>query len=289
VLFCTVYDRVLATPETQWEIRRCRECGFGWTHPPLASESIAAYYPDTYIGDASRTADEFISGSLQAGRSWRAETEKVALVQSCLSRGRILDVGCGDARFLLALDSMRWERTGIDFAGERLRVMSGRFPELRLIRGGLELEALESAGYDAVTLWHVLEHLPDPRQALRRAVELLSPGGWIFISLPNVDSLQAALFRNHWYCFDDVPRHLHHFSPPSLERLLGEAGLRLHRRVFFSRRVSFHSLKHSLVHWSEARCGNRAPYYLLKPFLYGFVLSEVLTRRHGIFTIIARK
>jgi hypothetical protein len=59
--------------------------------------------------------------------------------------------------------------------------------------------------------------------------------------------------------------------------------------VFFSGRVSLHSLKHSLVHWSEDNFGSRVPYYLLKPFLYGFIGAEILTRRYGIFTIVAQK
>jgi 2-polyprenyl-3-methyl-5-hydroxy-6-metoxy-1,4-benzoquinol methylase len=205
------------------------------------------------------------------------------------SRGRILDVGCGDARFLLALDPGKWQRTGVDFSGENLRVMGARFPGLRLTCGGIQSGELEDSEFDAITLWHVLEHLPEPEAALRRAAELLSPGGWLFVSLPNLDSLQAAFFRKHWFCFDDVPRHLHHFSPRSLERLLRNAGLTVREHVFFSRRVSFHSLKHSLVHWSEVSFGSRIPYYLLKPLLFGFVAAEILTRRYGIVTIVAQK
>ena len=288
-LFTTAFDRVLNRPQQMWRIHRCLACGFGWTEPALADEEIKQHYPPTYLGDTERTLDEFLSGRLQQSRSWKKEAEKVELVQRFVSGGRILDVGCGDGKFLWALDSRRWERAGGEFSEETVRLVNSRIPDLKLLEGDIFSSALREGTFDVVTFWHVLEHLPRPQEVLERVRKLLSPGGWVFISLPNFDSLQARLFRRYWYAFDDVPRHLYHFAPRPLDLLLGENGFQEARHRFFSPIVNIHCLKYSLINWSEACFGNRLPYYMLKPLLMGVPFLERVTGRYGMLTTIARR
>jgi len=286
--FCRVYDRVRGRPEETWTIKRCPDCGFGWTSPPLPHDKISSYYPPSYLGDVERTLKEFLAGKLSHSRSWRGEAEKVRLLERLVTAGSVLDVGCGDGKFLWAL-GRRWQRTGVDSSGETIALVTSRMPELDLIRGDFFSDGLTGRSYDAITFWHVLEHLPEPRRVMQRAVSLLKPGGWLIISLPNLDSLQARLFRRYWYGFDDVPRHLFHYSKLSLDLLLLEFDLTVRRHLLFSRLVNFHALKHSLIHWSEDKFKGRIPYYLLKPFLFAFPLLERITGRYGILTAIAQK
>jgi len=276
-------------PDEQWQILRCKECGFGWTYPVPSVDQLRSYYPPGYIGDVGKTLEEYLSGKLLRTRSWRSETSKVALVEKYVSRGTILDVGCGDGKFLWALDSRRWNPVGVDFGGETLRLVQEKMPLLRLISGDLFSAALAEGSFNAITFWHALEHIPDPSATLVRASELLCPGGWLFMSLPNLDSLQAGLFKSCWYPFDDVPRHLYHFTKRSLRLFLSRARMDVQANLFFSRQVNFHSLKHSLLCWSEERLGCRIPYYLLKPFLFAFPVLEQITGRFGIFTTVAQK
>ncbi len=288
-LFCTAIDRVLMQRSPLWRIERCRACGFGWTSPALPVDRIASFYPPAYLGDTTCALDEFFSGKLMHSRSWRGEVEKTRIVQSCLPGGRILDVGCGDGKFLWALDPHRWDRTGVELSGETVALVRSRMPSLRLLAGDLFSVHLAEESFDALTFWHVFEHLPDPARHLNRASRLLKPGGWLFISLPRLDSLQAHIFRAYWYAFDDVPRHLYHFSRRALDQLLEAAALRIRHHLFFSRLVNFHSLKHSLLNWSTDTCGSRIPYYLLKPLLFAFPYLEQISGRYGILTTIAQK
>ena len=288
-LFTSAFDRVLNRPEQIWRIHRCLDCGFGWTETALSDEEIKQHYPPTYLGDTQRTLDEFLSGRLQQSRSWKKEVEKVDLVQRLVPGGRILDVGCGDGKFLWALDSGRWDRTGVEFSEETVRLVNGRIEDLKLIEGDIFSGELQEDSFDVVTFWHVLEHLPRPREVLERVRDLLSPGGWVFISLPNFNSWQARLFRRYWYAFDDVPRHLYHFAPRPLEILLREKNFQEPAHRFFSRIVNIHCLKYSLINWSEAYCGNRLPYYALKPLLMIFPFLERVTGRYGMLTSVARR
>jgi SAM-dependent methyltransferase len=286
---CIAVDRVRRPPGEIWHIKRCRGCGFGWTSPMPAPEELSFYYPPDYLGDTQKALEEFRSGQLQRSRSWRGEIEKVRLLERFLQSGRILDVGCGDGRFLWALNPARWVRTGVDHSGAVLAQVLNCLPDLRLIVGDIHSTALAAGAFDAVTFWHVLEHLPDPRSVLLRAATLLADEGWLLVSLPNLDSLQARLFRTHWYPFDDVPRHIYHFSQRSLLLLLQETGFQVRRRLLFSPRVNFHSLKHSLLNWSRSRFGADAPYYALKPLLALGRVVERVARKPGIMAIVARK
>ncbi len=287
-LFCRAFDRVRRKPEETWEILQCRDCGYGWTYPPLEEQKIGDYYPTAYLGDTSRMIEAFKAGGLQKSRSWRKETEKAELIEKFISRGTILDVGCADARFLLALDPSRWVRTGVEFSEPTVRLVSQAFPELSLIPGDIYAGDLAPGSFQVICFWHVLEHLPQPGKVLARVRQLLRPGGLVFISLPNLNSFQARLFRRFWYGFDDVPRHLHHFSPRPLQRILSAADLEfLHGPLFFSRIVNFHALKYSLINWSEEKFGSRVPYYALKPLLFGFPLLERAAGSAGIITVVA--
>lgn len=288
-LFSPAFDRLLGRPQVSWEVWQCRDCHHGWTQPPLAEEEIASYYPDDYLGDAQRALQEFLAGRLQRSRSWRKETEKVRELERLLSGGCILDVGCADGKFLWALNPASWRRTGVEFSKPVVELVQSRMPDLELLCGDIYHPALQTGSFDAVTFWHVLEHLPRPRDVLMRVRDLLRPGGWVLVSLPNLDSLQARLFRRYWYAFDDVPRHLHHFSPQSLDILLHEAGFSVLDHRFFSRTVNFHCLKHSLLNWSKERLKSRLPYYLLKPLLFLFPPLESLTGRYGMLLTTARK
>lgn len=287
--FCTVFDRVLNTPGKTWRVLRCSECGFGWTFPPLSVDQIASYYPASYLGDVAKSLEDYLSGKLLESRSWRGETEKVRLVEGYVKGGRILDVGCGAGQFLWALDSRRWEKTGVELSKETVELVRSRLTPLRLVAGDIYSSELPEAFFDVITFWHVLEHLPDPDAVLQRATALLRPNGWLIVSLPNLASLQARLFREYWYPFDDVPRHLYHFSRRALDLLFERTGLQTRKHLLFSRLVNFHSLKHSLIHWSEDRFRSRVPYYALKPLLFLFPPLERLTGSYGILTAIACK
>ncbi len=138
-------------------------------------------------------------------------------------RGRLLDVGCGAGDTLRAWVGQQDECVGLETdpraaatARERLGM------DVRV--GRLEDQGFPPASFDVVTLSHVLEHVPRPREVLGRCAELLRPGGEILLWVPNFDSPLRALFGTAWFPYE-VPRHVWHFRPTDVLRLLREAGL----------------------------------------------------------------
>ncbi len=284
-LFCPVEDR--DHPGVRWEIWRCSNCGYGWTLPWIGPERIGEYYPPAYLGDTRKMLDGFSAGTLQKTRSWRRMSARSKFVDDLVGGGRILDVGCSNGDFLLTMDPAKWDRYGVEYIVEVVEMVQAHLPELKILAGDIYRPDLPPNSFDVITFWHVLEHLHETRRVLARARELLKPGGWIVIAVPNFHSYQAEWFRAHWYAFD-VPRHLHHFSPRSLEILLDELGMVEVRHHAFCRFSNMHQLKYSLIHWSEARFASRFPYYCLKPLLFGAQALESRTKKFGSLATVAR-
>ncbi|HEX8947668.1 MAG TPA: class I SAM-dependent methyltransferase [Dissulfurispiraceae bacterium] len=132
--------------------------------------------------------------------------------------GRILDVGCGRGVFLSAMKEHGWETFGLELNDETawhaqnslgLEVKTGRLADAKFDR----------EFFDAVTIWHVLEHIPDPVAAIEESRRVLKPGGLLAIAIPNFGSLQARIAGRYWFHLD-IPYHLYHFTSVNLIALL---------------------------------------------------------------------
>lgn len=203
----------------RFEIAACRGCGFAVTLPQPAGEAMARYYPAGYYGTAG--ARRF-PGPVE--RLQRAlYTRRVKRVESVVPRrGRMLDVGCGRGHLLREFQRRGWEVRGTEVSEAAARQPRAELG-LSVDVGNLEDLGLPDGHFDAVTLWHVLEHLPDPRVTLAEAHRLLRPGGALFIGVPDFGGWEARFARDKWFHLD-VPRHLTHLTRATLGDALAQAG-----------------------------------------------------------------
>jgi SAM-dependent methyltransferase len=153
--------------------------------------------------------------------------DKRNLIQSATRRkeGKLLDIGAGAGAFAGHMQEHGWEVTGLEpetVAREHALADHG----VRLL-GMDQLDSLPGESFDAITLWHVLEHVHALHAILERLRAVINKGGRIFIAVPNYTSYDAAAYGPYWAAYD-VPRHLYHFSPDAMERLLVRHGLQLH-------------------------------------------------------------
>jgi SAM-dependent methyltransferase len=135
---------------------------------------------------------------------------------------RVLDAGAGQGRFVATAHAAGYDAFGIEPSRRGLE----RARALGVPVQAVTIEAAEigAGSLDAVTLWHVLEHLADPAGALARIAGWLRPGGGLLVGVPNLASLQARIGGERWYHLD-VPRHRTHFTAGGLTRLLQDSGL----------------------------------------------------------------
>ncbi len=226
-------------------IWHCNNCSVRFTQdiPDLAG--IAGYYQsadyishsDTKKGTINRLYHFVRTISLQQKRKW-------IIAGTGRKKGNILDFGCGTGAFLHTMKNAGWQVTGLEpDAGARQK--AGELYGLNILPAK-ELYHLPEGQYDAITLWHVLEHVHHLQEDLRQAKKLLRPGGKLFIAVPNYTSLDASIYKEHWAAYD-VPRHLYHFSPDAMKALLQEHGLQitgLHPMVFDAFYISLLSEKY---------------------------------------------
>jgi len=147
---------------------------------------------------------------------------KLSLVKRfCGQEGALMDIGAGTGDFVKHAQDRGWEAYGVEpNEAARERAHGKGVPVYSRIT--VQQEAI----YDAITLWHVLEHLPDLDQEIRTISTTLKPGGWLILAVPNYKSLDAKYYKSDWAAYD-VPRHLWHFSRSSIKRLFGTKGYEL--------------------------------------------------------------
>lgn len=154
-----------------------------------------------------------------------AAAHRIALIKQHVAAGQLIEVGSGNGAFAVTARDAGFAVTAIEMDEGCCRYLDGQdgITAICSDRPLDELAGLQRA--DVVAMWHVLEHLGDPAAVIRRAAELLTPGGLLAIAVPNTDSLQFRLLGSRW-AHVDAPRHLCLIPPRTLTRLGDEAGLR---------------------------------------------------------------
>ena len=202
--------------------RACSSCGtvFLWPHP--SPEQLQAAYATSYYGEGATKFGLWIERLRDTFATRRARR----LAQSLVTGARIMDIGCGDGRLLRCFQRCgTFELHGIELPGPAAE-RAARIPGLQLHQGTLETAHLPAGSFDLVTLVHVYEHLPMPRNALDQLADLVRPGGQLFLSFPNISSWQARTFARDWFHLDP-PRHLNLVPPKTVIKYLGSKGFNL--------------------------------------------------------------
>jgi 2-polyprenyl-3-methyl-5-hydroxy-6-metoxy-1,4-benzoquinol methylase len=224
---------------------KCKDCGFLITgNVPVNDEMERYYKSDDYISH-SDTSTGLINRVYHTVRNLMLQ-KKFNIVKHATAKanGKLLDIGAGTGYFLNYAQKKGWEITGTEksntarlFAQQRWNLTI--YPENQIYNLGDEY-------FDAITLWHVLEHLPDPDNHWKVFHRILKKEGRVIIALPNFESADAKHYGEHWAAWD-VPRHLWHFSPDHIRRMAENSGFTLvdmHRMPFDSFYISMLSEKY---------------------------------------------
>jgi len=221
----TGFDFEYNTAQNPFRFVRCARCGHVYLNPRPAPSDLPVIYPSTYYTLAG-------TGSLVSRMQRIWEGRKVQTYRDALGPGkkRILDVGCGDGRFLQVLKDFgpaEWELVGVEFDEEAVARCRARGFEATARR--VEDMADEAGRFDCVVMLQLIEHVEDPVVIAKRVFDLLRPGGIFVIETPNLAGWDYALFRKRWWGHYHFPRHFHLFSTESLERMLVSAGFSIDR------------------------------------------------------------
>jgi 2-polyprenyl-3-methyl-5-hydroxy-6-metoxy-1,4-benzoquinol methylase len=134
--------------------------------------------------------------------------------------GTLLDYGCGTGDFLELAQKTGWNVQGIEPSGQARHIAETKTGSN--IQHPNELESIPSNSFDVITLWHVLEHVPNLMETVNELKRVLKPGGYLILALPNFNSRDARQYSERWAAYD-VPRHLWHFSKKGVEHLAAQS------------------------------------------------------------------
>lgn len=238
VLYDDLSDGLYQAPG-KWSLLRCANasCGALWLNPRPIEQDMALLYGNYFthqnVTPAWQSPSPLYRLWVRLGAGYRALINRTQAGQlraraaqnflDDLAPGRLLDVGCGEAGWLVGMRQRGWQVEGQDVdANAAQRAM--RDHQIQVHVGALDELGFAAGAYDAITLSHVIEHVVEPAALLRTCARLLRPGGRLVARTPNAVGFGHAHFGRHWVALDP-PRHLCVFTPAALETIALAAGL----------------------------------------------------------------
>ncbi len=239
-------------------------------------DNLSLYYEsEDYIShtDAKKT---FIDKIYQAVKTYSLN-KKVKLITKYSNENKsLLDVGAGTGDFLITAKTNNWNVNGVEPNSKAKKLASEK--GLQLFS---DLDSLPNKEYDIITLWHVLEHLPDLEIKIRRLKSLLKKDGTLIIAVPNYKSYDAQYYKKFWAAYD-VPRHLWHFSKLSIAKLFALENM----KVIKTRPMLFDSFYVSLLS-EKYKTGKQN---FIKAFYIGLLsnLKAIKSKEHSSIIYIIK-
>jgi SAM-dependent methyltransferase len=274
-------DRQFGLPG-EFKVLKCRDCGLVYLNPRPTKGEITKYYPDRYgphqliLGTIIKHNrfiwQHYIQLFTRKSDPWSLED---------LSKGKILDVGCGSGADLKKLRDKGWETYGVDISS--IAVKHARKLGLDVFSGELNEAMFPNGYFDVIVMKYALEHMHNPLKVLNEAHRILRDDGLLVIGVPNINSMEAKIFKGYWYHLD-VPRHLYHFSPHTLELLLKKS-------KFSIRKIDYETLP-SGINGSLNYLPKKKITRILSPIAFGplYAFSTICPRLHqGLVVIHASK
>ena len=206
-----------------FSIWKCNACNGMFTQDVPDQQAIGAYYKsDNYISHTD--TNKGLVNNLYHQVRKRTLRQKQQLINKVtgLNHGRLLDIGAGTGAFVNQMKQAGWDVTGLEPDAATVRRAKDLYG--LTLKSSSELLNMAAENFDAVTMWHVLEHVHDLHGTLEKIKDIMVNSGVLIVAVPNYTSFDATAYQQYWAAYD-VPRHLYHFSPLSIRLLMDKHGL----------------------------------------------------------------
>ena len=199
-----------------WALYQCQNCGVKFIYPQPDWKQLSSHYPKTYHA--------YLQPGAKGPRKWLLNYGLKRRVRIAIDHeptsGTLLDIGCASGEFLeYFVKHTNWKGIGIEPIEHAAELAQKK--GLTVIKGTLNDANFESSFFDVITLWDVLEHLPNPASSLKECARLLKPSGKLIIKVPDSGGLEAEKFMEYWSGYE-APQHLFGFTKRSLTLFLNK-------------------------------------------------------------------
>ena len=268
----TEFDHIITckdytVTQNSFNIVGCKQCSFRFTNPRPTNDNLPDFYKSINYISHSDTKKGFVSQVYHLVRKYTLN-QKLKMLKANVAVGNLIDYGCGTGTFLKQANAKGWNSFGTE-PDEGARELSNSNKKLAF-ENKQELNAFDPLiTFNAITLWHVLEHVTDLPETLNFFKQKLNPNGVLIIAVPNYNSYDAKHYKAHWAAYD-LPRHLYHFEAKTISQLLAKYGFALHETY----PMKFDSFYVSML--SEKYLSGRINYF--KAFFVG-LLSNIKAKK----------
>lgn len=202
--------------QERFDIDECGSCGLLMTQPIIPQEEIGKYYQSTQYVSHSNTQKGLFFKAYHLARTMMLRQKGKLILKYHPKTGSLLDIGAGTGYFVQYMQSIGWKTLGVEIS-EDARNFAKQEHGLNLLNPH-DFYRDNTASFDAVTLWHVMEHLPDFNALFSYIYSHLNENGTLVIAVPNCNSYDAEHYGAFWAAYD-VPRHLWHFKPQVMTQI----------------------------------------------------------------------
>lgn len=229
----------------QFDVMSCEDCGFTFTQGVPVEAEIGRYYetPD-YISHSDTKKGAMNAVYHQVRRYMLGKKARLVVKEAHRKTGRLLDIGTGTGYFAATMERRGWTVEAIE-KNVRARMFAKEHFGLD-VKGEEALQEFEPGSFDVITLWHVMEHLEHLNETWECLRRLLSDRGVLIVAVPNCSSYDAGKYGEYWAAYD-VPRHLWHFTPVTIQQFASKHGFIMaarHPMPFDAFYISMLSEKH---------------------------------------------
>lgn len=210
------------TSHESFAIVKCSKCNFLFTNPRPEKERLSEYYKNNQYISHTDSANNPINLVYKLVRNYTLG-KKEALIRQILGKtGTILDYGCGTGDFVRKVSSKNWQAFGYEPDEDARSIATKK-------NGNNIYSTIDTIKepVDVITAWHVIEHVPDLQETLKKLKNLLTENGYLILALPNHKSYDATHYKQYWAAYD-VPRHLYHFDSGIIQQLATKLKMSIH-------------------------------------------------------------
>ena len=224
-LLCGSLKRTALMQQGEWTVYRCDGCGLGVLDPRPDREELRKLYQESYFD--SQYDEGLKVDSPEMKRRSSQEGHRITFFRKFNKKGKVVDIGCGRGYFLYACKKQGYAVEGVDISDEAAAYITDEL-KIPVRIGPLDTIEFEHESLDVITMWHFLEHTPDPGACLNRIKGWLKDDGLLVVDVPNYEGTDAQKEWEEWQGWQ-LPYHLYHFTPATVAAMLTKHGFEIIR------------------------------------------------------------